>query len=228
MTVANSTWKKTLLNQLQECIKAERQDVNINGFYFTEKYRNDPKLSYKTGLMVAVSSQLNNMAETLIKLGADVNVANSKGFTAIMYAAIHGNSAIMKPLLDAGAPLNSRSRSPILWAAHYGKVNAVSELIKRGADLNIPASHGYTALFYAARDGFPLPLVINLLINGADPNLKNMYGETPLYLAAYRRHPKIVATLIKNGADLNLQNRKIARYHAARLAYWDVVKELGN
>ena len=69
--------------------------------------------------MLAVSSQLNDMAEALLKLGADANAANSKGFTAAVYAAIHGNSAIMKPLQEAGAKLDKRYRgyTPIEWAA---------------------------------------------------------------------------------------------------------------
>jgi len=158
--------------------------------------------------MLAVSSQLNDMAEALLKLGADANAANSKGFTAAVYAAIHGNSAIMKPLQEAGAKLDKRYRgyTPIEWAALKGKVDVVSNLIERGVDLNIQGYDGYTALTFAALNGYPVQLVVNLLNNGADPDLKTNYGDTPLILASIRGHTEIVDNLIKGGADLNAQN----------------------
>ena len=46
------------------------------------------------------------MAESLVILGADVNLEDSDGQSALFYACSHGNSQLVKILLDAGCDVN--------------------------------------------------------------------------------------------------------------------------
>ena len=116
--------------------------------------------------------------ERLLKLGADIDVRNSKGKTALHYAA------------------------------KAGFINVISLLVEKGATIDAPGSDGETALFEAIRSTIKnrekqLAALEALLIHGANPNVKNRKGLTPLQIAQQLRRTdsaKIVQLLQKYGA----------------------------
>jgi hypothetical protein len=89
----------------------------------------------------------------LLAKGSDVNLTNSKGRTALHYAAYCGHSAVVELLLA-----------------------------QEGINVNLKDSLGYTALHWAAIEGHQ-GVVELLLQNGADINEKNNSGNTALDLA---------------------------------------------
>ena len=98
----------------------------------------------------------------LLELGADIDVRNYKGKTALH------------------------------CAAKAGFLTVIDLLIKKGAAIDAPDNNGETALFEAIRstikDGEKQRAAIEaLLVKGADPNLKNGKGLTPLRLAQRMR-----------------------------------------
>ena len=111
----------------------------------------------------------------LLALGADIDVRNYKGKTALHYAA------------------------------KAGFLRVINLLIEKGATIDALDNNGETALFEAIRstikDGEKQRAAIEaLLAKGADPNLKNRKGLTPLQVAQQMRRAdaeKIVELLRK-------------------------------
>jgi ankyrin repeat protein len=88
---------------------------------------------------------------------ADVKVLrkrDSLGNTLLHYAATHGNTDLIKFMVEQGADINARGdleRTPLqLAVADNQDAKAVSSLLKLGADPNIPDKDGKTPLYWAA------------------------------------------------------------------------------
>lgn len=55
-----------------------------------------------------VSGDRKDVVQVLLDNGADVNISDNKGKTALMTAAKKGNKTILKALIDAGADVNAK------------------------------------------------------------------------------------------------------------------------
>ena len=97
---------------------------------------------------------------------------------------------------------------PIHDAAKTGDLAGVQAELDKGVDAD-EADLGFynlTPLHWAITKG-----VAELLIaEGADVNALALEGSTPLHFAAWNGYKKIAATLIDNGADLNVINNEFA------------------
>ena len=101
-------------------------------------------------MMAALKGHL-EIAERLIRLGADVN---KPGWAPLHYAATHGHLKIMQLLLDEHAFIDAESpngTTPLMMAASYGTPEAVKLLIEAGADIHMRNQKGMTALDFARR-----------------------------------------------------------------------------
>lgn len=146
--------------------------------------------------------------------------AEQGGFTALLFAARHGDVVSATILLDAGADVNDAAAdgtSALVVAAHSNQAPVARLLLDRGADPNA-AGAGYTALHAAVlRDN--LPLARALVGQGADPNVpltkgtqgtrfscnftlpRGLIGSTPFHLAARFAEPEMMRVLAAAGAD---------------------------
>ena len=79
-----------------------------------------------TPLMIAVSEGYFEMAEMLIKLGADVNKKNKFGDTALMYAVVYTEPKLIKLLINSGADLKAKNNKNIT-ALDFAKVNCYKQ-----------------------------------------------------------------------------------------------------
>ena len=142
----------------------------------------------------------------LLREGADVNVAQGDGMTALHRAAKIGEADMARMLIYAGANLEATTRigdySPLYLAGRAGNAAVVTALLEAGADPVTPSTAGgATPLHLAARSG-SAEAVSALLDHGADANtLEGQWGQTPLIFAAAKGRTEVVEVLLSRGAD---------------------------
>jgi ankyrin repeat protein len=121
----------------------------------------------------------------LIEAGADVNLRDDKGETALMYAVRSHTPKIVEHLLLAGADVNARSeKGSTALMACVGERSTpadtyVNMLLAGGADPNIQDENGRTALIKAAINERASSIKA-LLAGGAPPDLRDSDGKTAL------------------------------------------------
>jgi ankyrin repeat protein len=139
----------------------------------------------------------------LVQDGADVNLGQADGATALHWAAYHGNADLAELLLEAGADVSAANRNgstPMWLAANQGHARMIETLLEGGADANEQLPLGRRPLMLAARAG-TVDAVRVLLDHGADPNTsENERGTTALMQAADQGHADVIAVLIEHGA----------------------------
>ena len=125
----------------------------------------------------AIRANETEIAELLLRAGADAKAADRLGVTPLFLAAMNGNGAIMRKLLAAGANANHVEKTGetiLMIATRTGDADAVRALLEHGANPNT-----------------------------AEPQLQ----LTPLMLAAEAGYTDIVADLIKRGSDIQVRTR---------------------
>lgn len=116
---------------------------------------NKLNLKDESPLMLAALKGYLDLAEMLIKKGADVN---KTGWTPLHYAASKGNLQIISLLLESSAYIDATSpngTTPLMMAAMYGTPAAVNLLLQEGADPQLKNQQGLTALQFAQRGNRP-------------------------------------------------------------------------
>ena len=92
--------------------------------------------------------------EMSVRAGADPNMRDQTGSTALMYAAAFASPEIIRLLLEAGADVkatNQRGSNALMWATHDAA--KVRLLLDGGSDVNFKRPDGTTALISAALRG---------------------------------------------------------------------------
>ena len=106
----------------------------------------------------------NDCLEEMIKAGADVNIINLDGDTALMCAALTGQGHCLSTLIEAGADVNIANTDyyvPIMCFARKKDDESIKTLIEAGADVNIVNKLGETALSIAqAKDSLKCASVL--------------------------------------------------------------------
>lgn len=166
----------------------------------------------------------------LLESGADVNVTQPDGTTALHWAAYRADAEMAAALVRAGADVSAVNRygsSVLAEAARNGSAAVVKLLLEAGADANARLQGGETVLMLAARSG-SVEAVKALVAHGADPNQRERLGQTALMWAAAEGHADVVRTLIRAGADMNarLDSGFTPFFFAIRGGCSDVVWEL--
>lgn len=132
----------------------------------------------------------------LLASGADPNLRDSTGATALMYAALYGSMNDMTLLIDRKADVNAANAAgatALMWAAHDAA--RVRFLVDHGASVNARTRTDATALIVAARLG-NATVMRTLIAHGAD--LKS--DRTALVAAAYSRgSPEVEQVLMNAG-----------------------------
>jgi len=177
-------------------------------------------------LMLAAQDGHIKSVNKLLAAGADVSLANSKGNTALMYAA-EGNDKIecVAALLAAGANVFDLDDMPKVMSIgpqltrviveHKAKLATLLNVVTIGQPeglndalsalndkINVPLDkNGKTALMYAAAGGHT-QCVEQLLKRNADMSQANKIGQTSLMLAAGYGKADCVNALLEAGADV--------------------------
>ena len=160
---------------------------------------------------------------SLLEGGADPNLAQGDGFTALHAAAMEGHTGVVEALLEKGAEVGATTRigayTPLHLASRGGHGSVVRALLEKGADARMATTNsGTTPLHLAARAVAGEDAVAALVDHGADVNAhEGSAGQTPLMFAgAYSRTPAI-QVLLKHGADPNAATRVVDVLRSAAL-----------
>jgi ankyrin repeat protein len=144
------------------------------------------------------------VVNVLLARGADPNVKDNRGYTALSHAieAMYEDvvdALLTRPDLDPNARgLNGR---PALMAYVWrDNKDRVEKLLAHGADVNGLDADNDTALHGAAQTG-NVEIIRLLLDKGANPNAKNKQGGTPLMWAAVYGNEEAARLLLSRGAD---------------------------
>jgi len=164
---------------------------------------------------VAEAAQKGDLAavKKLIAQGADVNIAQGDGMTALHWAAQRGDADMAAALIKAHANVKATTRignyTPLHVASRDANGTVVRELVAAGADVKAPTSTGATPLHLAAAGGSAMA-VEALLEKGADPNAReDEWGQTPLIFAAEHDRPAAITALLKHGADPSIHTKEV-------------------
>ncbi|KAJ1297759.1 hypothetical protein BS78_01G401300 [Paspalum vaginatum] len=157
------------------------------------------------------------------------DVVNRHKQTALMLAAMHGKTACVRRLLDAGANIvmfdSSYGRTCLHYAAYYGHADCLRAILSAAKSAPVSESWGFarfvnvrddagaTPLHLAARQGWRRCVHV-LLENGAIVSASSgafgFPGSTPLHLAARGGNLDCVRQLLSWGAD-RLQRDSVGR-----------------
>jgi ankyrin repeat protein len=149
-----------------------------------------------TQLHIAVDNDFIKVVVLLLKAGANPNIEDSYGNSPFLYAARNSNIEMMNLLIDTGKLelnfLDNNKPSPLYFASYYGHNNIVDRLIT--------GDHSGDKM---------------------DINHQDKNGYTQLHLAVKNGHLKVIATLLKAGADPNITN-------VNKLSPFDLAKQANN
>jgi ankyrin repeat protein len=145
----------------------------------------------------------------LLEKGADVNMKDGVGRTALTYAAMYGHSDVSQLLMDflATDATDKSGNNTLMWATKNGHSHTVRALLEKGIEANKRSGENEDApLAEAARRGF-IQVAEVLLSRGAFVDITTRAGWTPLMFAAQAGHVAIVKLLLEHGADVNNKGR---------------------
>ena len=154
----------------------------------------------------------------LIASGADLNVGDGNGVTALQHCAYYGDVSAIRLLLAHGVPLGQLGTDALRAAAFHGHWQLCQFLLEQGASVNAAdPDTGETALHLAlcSDDRWRYDAVIRVLLSaGADVTVRTLpdkplgsfmrdcrsKAETPLHRAAACGSVETIQLLLDAGA----------------------------
>ncbi|XP_040182229.1 ankyrin repeat domain-containing protein 17 isoform X8 [Rana temporaria] len=184
--------------------------------------------NHDTALTLACAGGHEELVQTLLERGANIEHRDKKGFTPLILAATAGHVGVVEILLDNNADIEAQSErtkdTPLSLACSGGRQEVVELLLARGANKEHRNVSDYTPLSLAASGGYVN--IIKILLNaGAEINSRftehmdtdkqlflqnnkrtgSKLGISPLMLAAMNGHTAAVKLLLDMGSDINAQ-----------------------
>ncbi|KAJ0036282.1 hypothetical protein NQD34_004959 [Periophthalmus magnuspinnatus] len=204
----------------------------------------------------AASQAFSSCLEHLLDNGADPSMVNAKGYSAVHYAAYHGNKQNLELLLEMsfnalGDIESSIPVSPLHLAADGGHWGALRVLTETAAYVDMQDAAGRSVLYLAAQKGFARCVEV-LLAQGAScllndnhlmwtpihvadygeegdlTNVADKFGQTPLMLAVLEGHIDCVHLLLEKGSSPEAKDKKgsTALHRGAVFGHTDCVAAL--
>ena len=198
--------------ETKDCVRAGSLVKSLESVDYQDKDGNSL-------LIYAIFFNCQDVINTLLEKGANLNLQNSDGVTALFVASQEGYTDVLKLLLDKGAKIDLQKTdgaTALFIASQDGLTEVVKILLDRGAKLDLPDSNGATALIIASKNGHK-EVVKLLLDKGADYDIQASNRATALMIASGLGHTEIVKLLLDKGAnrDIKFSDGKTALDYAA-------------
>ncbi len=159
----------------------------------------------KKSLFKAISNNDIAALKQLIERGVNINCHNKNGTTALMSALTKGRMKIAEILLENGANIKDKDLDfALMKAVEFGHAEITKILLEKGANIYAKNPNGYNPLRLAITYDH-IDVVKTLIEKGVDINAQNN-GYTVLMTTSQNGKSKMVAMLLKNGANANLRN----------------------
>ncbi|CAH1131521.1 unnamed protein product [Ceutorhynchus assimilis] len=177
------------------------------------------------------------MVSLLLEFGADVELTNNQGQTALSLASSKGHCDVVRQLVAAGASpghADAVGYCPLVHAARNGCLNVVGYLLacdwilRNDNDVEL-AEAAQQALIAAAGQGHTE--IVEYLLDMAEVTADmadSITGETALTVAAANGCHAVCSALISRGATVSIKNRKDATplLIAVKEGHWAVAERL--
>lgn len=203
--------------------------------YITEYLGNAPVLC-----MYAHEGSV-EMVSLLLEFGADVELTNSQGCTALSLAASRGHCDVVRRLVAAGASLGHADiagQCPLVHAARQGRLSVVGYLLAcnwapsltTNLKLEIAREEAaQQAVVAAAAQGHEA--IVEYLLDMSEvivDNSDTLIGETALTIASAHGSTATVAALLARGANSLIKNTKglSPLMLAAREGHWGTAERI--
>jgi len=151
-----------------------------------------------TPLVYAVVVNQLGVATLILERGAQVNVADLNGRTAMFYVQ---STRMIELLMGHGASISTldiHGMTPLHILVRDHKYDEIEYLIAMGADIDAKAKNGMAPIEFA----FGSDMCFRLLAErGADLKIVNYLGWTLLHTAAHKGTYNMLSLLIDQGAD---------------------------
>ncbi|PSN47946.1 hypothetical protein C0J52_10325 [Blattella germanica] len=160
----------------------------------------------KTPLICASENGLVQVAELLIKNGADIELYNQFSQNALLIAAHKGHSDMISMLLNYQANLlshDNRGNSALHLAADAGNADCVELLLDAGLTTDIVNHDSETPLMSAAKRGHCTVIEI-FLRHGANFKACDKTGNTVLHHAVRSCNVECLSLLLSMEHDINI------------------------
>uniref|UniRef100_A0ABD2XM61 Uncharacterized protein n=1 Tax=Trichogramma kaykai TaxID=54128 RepID=A0ABD2XM61_9HYME len=176
----------------------------------------------ETPLHLACEWNRNEVAELLLRNGADPNLANDKGETALHAICRKYNDddfleRCLRICEERGQEVridaqDNAGNAPLHLALRYCHKTTIESLLKRGGDRNLSNARGETPLQIIGDVRWIDDEILDAFFEGfeqarSNPVLvdaRDIAGRTPLHRALTREHWRMARSLLKAGADPNL------------------------
>ncbi len=175
-----------------------KRKAKVNGAVY--KHNNE------TALHIALRNKFNDIAEYLIKKGADVNALDANQNPPFVYPLQNGDYQMMEMLLDNDA---EKFTGSVFYAVNTDNVKLLKFLIDNDFPINIATINKDTPLHIAVKSNKSLEIIKLLLKYKANVNTVDITGDTPLHSALKnKRSLEIVKLLLQNKANANAVDGK--------------------
>lgn len=192
-----------------------------------------------------------NVLKKMLDMGADPNIRDSNGWTALHYSCQFGDYDSVQILVKSKADIDCYSnnhRTPLHLAANMNFPVIVKYLLENNSDANYKDHYGCTPIHLASKQGNTECVAI-LLAFGAKLYEEDFRKWNILHYAAFHGHHRTVRFISKYDADYNLlqttrnsQNKLpieivrdpsvkpffISLWHAAKEGDLDMTRQLLN
>src|SRR6266850_33535 len=186
-----------LRNIVEVLVTGQLQDLNSRRF-------NDGS----TPLHLVLREGHVEVAQFLVKHGADATARDEDGRTPLHWASSRGDIELAQLLIQHGADATAEDNdgsTPLYRASEGGHIELAQFLIQHGADATAEDDDGSTPL-HRASEGGHIELAQFLIQHGADATAEDDDGSTPLHRASEGGHIELAQFLVLHGADATAQN----------------------